>query len=93
MRLARSDGSQGNDEMDTTLAGGLIAFAFGAGYLVGKNGIGAKSPSPRANPDPKALEAVRPILAAEGKIAAIKAYREMTGAGLRDAKLAVETIE
>ena len=71
----------------------LIAFAFGAGYLLGKQGIGAKSLPPLADPDPKALEEVRPILAADGKIAAITAYREKTGTGLREAKFAVETIE
>jgi hypothetical protein len=42
---------------------------------------------PPAAPDLAALDAVRPILAAEGKIAAIKAYREKTGTGLRDAKV------
>ncbi len=79
--------------MDTTLAGGLIAIAFGAGYVLGKNGRGATTLPPLAEPDPAALEAVRPILVADGKIAAIKAYRENTGTGLREAKLAVETIE
>ena len=44
-------------------------------------------------PDPEALDAVRSILVSEGKIAAIKAYREMTGAGLRDAKVAVDSLE
>ena len=82
-----------NDEMDITLAGGLIACAFGAGYFVGKGGLAAKSLPPLADPDPKALEAVRPILATDGKLAAIKAYREKTGTGLREAKFAVETIE
>ena len=75
------------------MAGGLIAFAFGAGYLIGKAGVGAQSVQPLADPDPKALEAVRPILATDGKLAAIKAYREKTGTGLREAKFAVETIE
>lgn len=67
--------------MDTTLAVGLIVLAFGAGFLAGKNGTGAKSLPPVTDPDPKALEAVRPILAAEGKIAAIKAYREKSRHG------------
>ncbi|MHC4960474.1 MAG: ribosomal protein L7/L12 [Planctomycetota bacterium] len=35
---------------------------------------------------------MRPILAQDGKIAAIKAYRERTGVGLRDAKLAIERL-
>ena len=37
--------------------------------------------------------AVRALLAARKKIAAIKLYREHTGVGLKDAKDAVETIE
>ena len=75
--------------MDTSLAIALIVLAFGAGYVFGKK---AEPLPPPAAPNPAALEAVRPILAAEGKIAAIKAYRERTGAGLRDAKLAVDTL-
>jgi ribosomal protein L7/L12 len=59
------------------------------GYGCGR----ATSPSaPPAPPDLDALEAVRPILAQDGKIAAIKAYRERTGVGLRDAKLAIERL-
>ena len=79
--------------MDTSLAIGLIACAFGAGYFVGKNGPAAEPSPPPPPPDLEALEAVRPILVSEGKIAAIKAYRERTGTGLRDAKLAVDTLE
>lgn len=77
------------ERMDTTLAIALIAIAFGAGYFLGRKGPVA-DPLP---PDRAALEVVRPILASEGKIAAIKAYRERTGAGLRDAKLAVDTLD
>ena len=79
--------------MDTSTVFGLIALAFAAGYFVGKGRLAAKPSAPPTPPDLKALEAVRPILAGEGKIAAIKAYRERTGTGLRDAKLAVDTLD
>ena len=59
--------------MDTFWAISLIVIAFGAGYFVGKKGPGAESLPPPAPLDAAALEAVRPILAGEGKIAAIKA--------------------
>jgi len=68
----------------------LALLTFGAGYMFRKF---TEPLPPPAAPDPAALEAVRPILAAEGKIAAIKAYREQTGVGLRDAKLAVDTLD
>jgi len=79
--------------MDTSTAIALIVLAFGAGYVFAKKGPRAEPLSPPAAPDLAALDAMRPILAAEGKIAAIKAYREKTGTGLRDAKLAVDTLE
>ena len=79
--------------MDTSLAIALIVLAFGTGYVFGKKGPGSEPLQPPAAPDLAALDAVRPILVAEGKIAAIKAYREKTGTGLRDAKLAVDTLE
>jgi hypothetical protein len=79
--------------MDTTWAISLIALAFGAGYLLGRKGSISEPLPPPPPPDVMALEAVRPILASEGKIAAIKAYREKTGVGLRDAKLAVDTLD
>ena len=79
--------------MDTSLAIALIVLAFATGYVVGKKGLGSEPLPPPAAPDLAALDAVRPILAAEGKIAAIKAYREKTGAGLRDAKFAVDTLQ
>ena len=78
--------------MDTWLIIGLIVLAFGAGYVAGKSPQ-ASEPSEPSPPDIMALKAVRPILAAEGKIAAITAYREKTGAGLRDAKIAVDTLD
>lgn len=39
------------------------------------------------------LASVRDVLRAEGKIQAIKRYRELTGTGLLDAKNAVEALE
>ena len=51
-----------------------------------------KPAAPPAPLDLDALEAVRPILEKDGKIAAIKAYRERTGTGLREAKLAVDSL-
>jgi len=78
--------------VDTTLAFGLIAGAFVVGYMLGR--AAPRAPVvPPAPPDPEALEAIRPVLAERGKIAAIKAYRERTGVGLKDAKDAVETLE
>ena len=79
--------------MDFSMAMVLIAIAFGVGYAIGRMGQGAQALPPLAPPDPAALEAVRPILRAEGKIAAIKAYRQRTGTGLRDAKWAVDTLD
>jgi len=81
--------------MDMTLAISLIALAFGAGYGLGRKTSTEPhaSHAPPAPPDPAALAAVRPILASQGKIAAIKAYREQTGTGLREAKLAVDTLD
>ena len=79
--------------MGTTWAIALIVLAFGMGFVLGKKGAGSEALPPPAAPDAAALLEVRPIFAAEGKIAAIKAYREKTGTGLRDAKLAVDTLE
>ena len=69
----------------------FIAVAFVVGYVLGGRGKGDRAPDPPP-PDPAALARVRPILSSEGKIAAIRAYREDTGAGLREAKLAVDTL-
>ena len=79
--------------MDMSLAISLIALAFGAGFMFGKSASPAQASAPPAPPDAAALAAVRPILASDGKIAAIKAYREQTGTGLREAKLAVDTLD
>ncbi len=78
--------------MDASTAYGLIAAAFVVGYVLGLCTPRAPAP-PAVPPDTDALEAVRSILVQEGKIAAIKAYRERTGVGLRDAKLAVDSLE
>ncbi len=78
--------------MDMPLALGLIAAALVIGYVLGRRAPGGTSLPPPVPPDPAALAAVGPILARDGKIAAIKAYRERTGVGLRDAKLAVDTL-
>ena len=69
----------------------LILLAFVAGFVLGRKGPNTEA-LPCVEPDLFALDAVRPILDTEGKIAAIKAYREKTGAGLRDAKLAVDAL-
>jgi ribosomal protein L7/L12 len=54
----------------------------------------APAQPPRAEmPPDEALEAVRVILERDGKIAAIKAYRERTGVGLREAKAAVDSLD
>jgi len=77
--------------MDSSTAYFLIAGAFLFGYGCGR-ATPSKTATPPAPPDLDALEAVRPILEKHGQIAAIKAYRERTGAGLRDAKLAVDAL-
>ena len=77
--------------MDTTSALTLAMGAFAAGLFVGRS----RAPVPTQPPapiDPKALELARKVLAREGQLGAIKAYREATGAGLRDAKHAVDTL-
>ncbi len=76
--------------MDLTLALALIVGAFLIGWVLGQSS-GEKSPLPP--PDPAALNAVRPIFAAEGKILAIKEYRRLTGVGLKEAKFAVDTLD
>ena len=78
--------------MDTTLAISLIVIAAFGGWVIGRNSVAAVSESPPPPPDPVALEVARRVLTDDGKIAAIKIYREKTGAGLREAKLAVETL-
>ena len=77
--------------MEASTAYLLIACAFLLGLFLGRLRPGAAI-APPAPPDAHALEAVRPILERDGKIAAIKAYRERTGVGLRDAKAAVDSL-
>ena len=78
--------------MDPSTAYLLIACAFVCGFVLGRTKRGEPL-APPALPDDDALEAVRPLLEREGRIAAIKAYRERTGAGLRDARLAVDSLD
>ncbi len=78
--------------MDASTAYLLIACAFAAGFFLGRLKLGDPL-EPPAPPDVDALDAVRPILEREGKIAAIKAYRARTGGGLRDAKSAVDSLD
>ncbi|WP_327415492.1 hypothetical protein [Streptomyces sp. NBC_01233] len=43
-------------------------------------------------PEPAGMDEVRALIAADRQISAIKAYRQITGAGLAEAKLAVEAL-
>ncbi len=86
--------------MDLALALGLIAAAFVIGLLLGRvsgraTGSGSSAPSQPPAPPPDAVAAgdIRALLAGGNKIAAIKAYRDATGAGLKEAKDAVEAME
>ena len=85
----------------------LVSAACIVPILIAANSMSDETPrgampeaqTPEAEPSPppgltnQALEAVRPILEKEGKIAAIKAYRERTGVGLREAKEAVDSLD
>jgi hypothetical protein len=82
--------------VDLRLAVGLIAGAFLAGFVIGRISGRNAAPSVPDTPrpiDPAAAERARSVLAADGKIAAIKAYREAAGVGLKEAKDAVDAIE
>ncbi len=73
------------------IAVALVAFVLGRATAGADR---AKTPeAPPHVPDASALDQVRGLLRDDGKIAAIKRYRELTGAGLADAKRAVETLE
>ena len=79
----------------------ILAIIFGSKSLSGDELPAASpqaqtpeaDPSQPSNPADDALEAVRLILEREGKIAAIKAYRERTGVGLREAKEAIDSLD
>ncbi|MFO1078298.1 MAG: hypothetical protein U1E73_11310 [Planctomycetota bacterium] len=79
--------------MDTSSAVLLAAGTFLAGLFVGRRARRRAPPPPSAPIDPKALELARRVLPLEGKIGAIQAYRQATGASLRDATLAVDTLD
>ncbi|MCA8966958.1 MAG: hypothetical protein H6838_06270 [Planctomycetes bacterium] len=80
--------------METPAVVAIAAGAFLAGWILRGRGRTDEAPLPPPAPiDPKAIELARSVLPIEGKIGAIKAYREATGCGLRDAKLAVDTID
>lgn len=80
--------------MNPTMILLLAAGAFAAGYVYGRRSMGGgERLLPPAPIDPKALELARRVLPLEGRIGAIKAYREATGVGLRDAMRAVDTLE
>ncbi len=69
------------------------AAAFALGYLFGRRqGGDAERDQPDVPIDGKALELARRVLPLEGKIGAIRAYREATGVGLRAAKRAVDSL-
>lgn len=85
--------------IDADLAAGEMAGSspFGSpGDIFGAPAVGVPSASgpamsaPAASPYPPELTAA---IARGEKIKAIKIYREVTGAGLREAKAAVETLE
>lgn len=79
--------------MDTSNAVLLSTGAFLFGLFLGRRAKPSVSLPPPAPIDPKALELARRVLPLEGRIGAIKAYREATGVGLRDATLAVDTLD
>jgi hypothetical protein len=70
----------------------FIGGAFAIGFLLGRGTVLRTSGPPSHIPDAEALEKVRSLMEDGDKIAAIKKYRELTGAGLADAKSAVETL-
>lgn len=79
--------------MDTLGVVAVAAVAFFLGRMHGRRQRGEDRLPPPAPIDAKAIELARQVLPLEGKIGAIKAYREVTGCGLRDAKLAVDTLD
>jgi len=82
--------------MDTLEALGIAALAFLAGVWVGRRAPGREPtpiPPPAEPPPAEILEEVRQVLGRGEKIQAIKLYREHTGAGLKEAKEAVEALD
>lgn len=77
--------------METSTAMLSIGLALMVGFWLGRT-VRMPNPVPSVPPDLHALEQIHGLLKSQGKIAAIKAYRELTGVGLRDAKLAVDTL-
>jgi len=75
------------------------ALVFLAGLIIGRLSGGRRAGEPRApQPPPRPLtpeveERVRELMRARRKIEAIKAYREATGAGLKDSKEFVEELD
>jgi hypothetical protein len=74
------------------------ALVFLAGLIVGRMFGGRREAAPRAPQPPlrpltpDVEEQVRELMRARRKIDAIKAYREATGAGLKDSKHFVEDL-
>jgi ribosomal protein L7/L12 len=72
---------------------GLVAAAFAAGFWIGRTTGHAKAPPPAPTPPPAdKLREIRRVLARGEKIEAIRMYREHTGAGLKEAKDAVDRL-
>ncbi len=78
--------------MDSPTDVGITVGAFLLGWFLGGRRQNRGPEAPPAPIDAKALELARRVLPLEGRIGAIKAYREATGCGLREAKLAVDTL-
>lgn len=79
----------GNHSDDASLRAQLGRIEHKLDSLLDHLGIDAGIPGPNAL-HPDALERVRDLIARGRKIEAIKAYREATGASLREAKDAVD---
>lgn len=71
----------------------VAAASLVLGFLLGKSAAGKSPPAPVPPPPPSKLDEIRKELRAGNKIQAIKMYREQTGAGLKDAKDAIERLE
>lgn len=80
--------------MDSLEVIGLVSAALVIGFCIGRRTAAATTP-PAPVPPPPAdkLQEIRQVLAGGKKIQAIKMYREHTGAGLKEAKDAVERLQ